>query len=59
MKKIPQKFQTTDENLELAERIFSQIKIAHIRPQPRKNCYIISECTMLLSRLLKIKGHPE
>ncbi len=26
----------------------SQIKIAHIRPHPRKNCNIISECTILL-----------
>ena len=31
----------------------SQIKIALIRPQPRKNCNIISECTMLFSKLLK------
>ncbi len=34
-------------------RCDSQIKIAHIRPQPRKNCNIISECRMLLSKLLK------
>ncbi len=35
----------------------SQIKIAQIRPQPRKNCNIISECTMLFSKLLKIIYH--